>query len=198
MPLPFSSNRAKRLGRNLRESPPISDADGEDLRAFLTAYDDALDSTSQRIREALDRRTAPRLKTNRSIIEKLQRETHLALDRIQDIAGLRIVLADDEDRSTQDEVRDAILAMFSKSSRFANLPEVVDRRQNPSYGYRAVHVIIEVDKLPVEVQIRTSLQHGWAEFYEKLGDVCAARFAMVAILGQPPPVQTRRGRTRRQ
>lgn len=172
MPLPFSSNKARRLGRNLRDSTSISEADGEDLQAFLTAYDEALDTAARRIREATNRRPAPRLKTNRSIIEKLQRERHLALDRIQDIAGLRIVLADDEDRATQDEVRDAILGIFPSSSRFDSLPDVVDRRLNPSHGYRAVHVIVEIDRLPVEIQIRTSLQHGWAEFYEKLGDVC--------------------------
>jgi ppGpp synthetase/RelA/SpoT-type nucleotidyltranferase len=53
---------------------------------------------------------------------------------------------------------------------FAAECSVVDRRKNPSYGYRAVHVIVEVSKKPVEVQIRTSLQDLWAELSEKRAD----------------------------
>lgn len=48
---------------------------------------------------------------------------------------------------------------------------VVDRRSAPSYGYRAVHVIVEVDGRFVEIQVRTALQHTWAETSEKLSDV---------------------------
>lgn len=48
---------------------------------------------------------------------------------------------------------------------------VADRRAQPSHGYRAVHVIAKVSGLPVEIQVRTSLQHLWAELSEKLSDV---------------------------
>src|SRR5260221_7570211 len=44
-------------------------------------------------------------------------------------------------------------------------------RHNPHSGYRAVHVIVESDGFPVEVQIRTQLQHMWAEAFEKLAGV---------------------------
>jgi ppGpp synthetase/RelA/SpoT-type nucleotidyltranferase len=33
-----------------------------------------------------------------------------------------------------------------------------------------VHVIVSVDELPVEVQIRTKAQHLWAEVFERLAD----------------------------
>jgi ppGpp synthetase/RelA/SpoT-type nucleotidyltranferase len=49
--------------------------------------------------------------------------------------------------------------------------EVQDRRIRPSYGYRAVHVIVTVEAKPVEIQIRTELQHNWALVTEKLADV---------------------------
>ncbi|MGP6158872.1 MAG: hypothetical protein ACLPYS_15430, partial [Vulcanimicrobiaceae bacterium] len=35
------------------------------------------------------------------------------------------------------------------------------------FGYRAVHLIIR-DELPIEVQVRTKLQHSWAEMIEDM------------------------------
>lgn len=48
--------------------------------------------------------------------------------------------------------------------------DVVDRRLAPTQGYRAVHVVVCVDQLPVEVQVRTAWQHQWAESFEKIAD----------------------------
>jgi len=45
-----------------------------------------------------------------------------------------------------------------------------DRRLEPNHGYRAVHLIVEVENYPVEIQVRTALQHSWAEAFEKLAD----------------------------
>jgi len=47
----------------------------------------------------------------------------------------------------------------------------LDRRDIPSHGYRAVHIIAVISGKPVEVQVRTSLQHLWAEVSEKSSDV---------------------------
>ena len=48
---------------------------------------------------------------------------------------------------------------------------IVDRRLNPSHGYRGVHTIILVNGKSIEIQVRSSLQHLWAEFSEKLADI---------------------------
>jgi ppGpp synthetase/RelA/SpoT-type nucleotidyltranferase len=48
---------------------------------------------------------------------------------------------------------------------------VVDRRTNPNYGYRAVHVIVKLKGVYVEVQVRSALQHLWAELSEKFSDL---------------------------
>ena len=48
---------------------------------------------------------------------------------------------------------------------------IMDRRQQPSHGYRAVHVIVHYGGKMVEIQIRTVLQHFWAERSEKFSDV---------------------------
>jgi Region found in RelA / SpoT proteins len=47
---------------------------------------------------------------------------------------------------------------------------LLDRRTDHSFGYRAVHVVAYVSRLPVEIQVRTDLQHRWAEVVERLAD----------------------------
>jgi hypothetical protein len=49
-------------------------------------------------------------------------------------------------------------------------PVVKDRREIPSHGYRAVHVIVFPEDIPVEIQIRTAFQDRWAQATESLGD----------------------------
>jgi ppGpp synthetase/RelA/SpoT-type nucleotidyltranferase len=80
---------------------------------------------------------------------------------MQDIAGCRVIV---DSTAAQDKVVDDIRAAFPGS-------EIYDRRKRPSHGYRAVHVIVKIDGVAVEVQVRTVLQHGWAELSEKLSDV---------------------------
>jgi ppGpp synthetase/RelA/SpoT-type nucleotidyltranferase len=48
---------------------------------------------------------------------------------------------------------------------------VIDRREKPSYGYRAVHIVVEVSGKTVEIQVRTTFQHIWAEISEKYADL---------------------------
>ena len=51
------------------------------------------------------------------------------------------------------------------------ITSVVDRREQPSHGYRAVHVLVQEAGKIVEIQVRTSLQQLWAELSEKASDV---------------------------
>jgi hypothetical protein len=46
----------------------------------------------------------------------------------------------------------------------------VDRRTEPSHGYRAVHVIVKLQGRLVELQVRTRLQDSWAQAMERLAD----------------------------
>jgi putative GTP pyrophosphokinase len=99
-------------------------------------------------------------KSTPSIIAKLQRERTLRLSQMQDIAGCRIIV---DYLSEQNE-------LIRRLTRKAAESTVDDRRQKPSHGYRAVHVILSLDDLPYEVQVRTEAQDLWAQLVEKLSD----------------------------
>lgn len=81
---------------------------------------------------------------------------------MQDIAGVRIVA--DMDRVEQDAMVDRIRVLFDGS-------KVIDRRLTPSHGYRAVHVIVSTGGHLVEIQVRTELQHLWAQAVERVADM---------------------------
>lgn len=90
-------------------------------------------------------------------------ETRVA--SIHDLAGARIVI--DGTLRDQDATRDSIVEAFATCSK---PPIVKDRRETPSHGYRAVHVIVFPENIPVEIQIRTPDQDRWAQATEVLGD----------------------------
>ena len=83
----------------------------------------------------------------------------MRLSQMQDIAGCRVIVAD---TLVQDAVVGQIATLFSST--------IMDRRQKPSHGYRAVHVVVRPRRRPIEIQVRTVLQHLWAEFSEKSAD----------------------------
>ena len=104
--------------------------------------------------------TKRRTKTTQSIVDKLHRES-IRLTQIQDIAGCRIVAKNIAD---QDKIIKKLGKLFDDI-------KIKDRREKPSYGYRAVHVIVFIEKKAMEIQVRTELQHLWAELSEKLADI---------------------------
>ena len=79
---------------------------------------------------------------------------------MQDIAGCRIVVADMENQNTL-AAKLSVLFIDAVTS---------DRRGKPSHGYRAIHIIVHHAGRTVEIQVRTQLQHLWAEHSEKLAD----------------------------
>jgi len=102
-----------------------------------------------------------RLKTVQTIVDKLRREPHMALSRMQDIAGVRIV--EEMNRAEQTVLASDVLAAVGGG-------KLVDRRTRPRFGYRAVHLTVRRDQRSVEIQIRTRMQDQWAQIVERLGD----------------------------
>jgi putative GTP pyrophosphokinase len=156
----LSKTQIDRLGERLKKGSP-SEADLRLLDEYRLSFGDAYNAIIRTIREKLQLEPTGRPdKTPSSIVEKLRRES-IRLSQIQDIAGCRVIVPD---VFTQDHTTAKLRDTFPES-------RVMDRRKNPSYGYRAVHVIVMTQGASVEIQVRTALQDLWAELSEKLSDV---------------------------
>lgn len=159
----LTKSQVDRLGERLRKGD-ITDDDLRLLDSYRRSYTEAYETVVGLIQSQIGLEPSGRpAKTNTMIIEKLRRQS-IRLSQIQDIAGCRIVVPD---LLTQDEAVERLKMLFDNI-------EVDDRRERPSHGYRAVHVIVKNSGKLIEVQVRTSLQHLWAEVSEKLSGVVDA------------------------
>lgn len=101
-----------------------------------------------------------RLKTPAAILAKLWRSS-TRLSQMQDIAGARIVVPT---LQMQDVVVRAITrALYPRFTRLDDQREASD-----TFGYRAVHIIVDVGRLFGEIQVRTAAQDQWAQLVESL------------------------------
>ena len=155
----MTKSQINRLGNRLRENPSDQNliTQLQDLRAL---YEPQMATAQRLIREHLGLQSTARLKTVNTIIEKLQRErTRLA--EMHDIAGLRVV--QDMTLGQQTSMSQRLVELFPAA-------KVIDRRETPNNGYRALHVIVRVEGRLVEIQLRTLLQDLWAQAMERLAD----------------------------
>lgn len=166
MALPLTKSAMEALGKRLvKRSPPASE-DFKSLQELLLSFDEPLAIAVDLVRERLGYEPTFRIKTTGVILDKLHRQDGSILKSMQDLAGMRIV--SDCNRHQQDRIVNKLMQLFAEFG--PPSPKLVDRRTNPSHGYRAVHVIVYVDGAPVEIQVRTKLQHEWADLFEKLAD----------------------------
>lgn len=158
-PSELSKNQIDRLGDRLRKGD-IGEDDLRLLDGYRLSFTDAYEDVVWQIVHELGLEPTGRSgKSTTSIIDKLRRES-IRLSQMQDIAGCRIIV---NDIAVQDKLIAQLENLFKRAF-------IVDRREHPSHGYRAVHVIVDNRGKLIEVQVRTSPQHRWAEFSEKLSD----------------------------
>lgn len=156
----LSKTQVDKLGDRLRKGD-ITEADLRLLAEYRGSFSSAYEFIVTAIRNELELEPTGRpAKSTTAISEKLLRES-IRLSQVQDIAGCRLVVYGIEE---QNETVISLQKLFQRAT-------VVDRRKNPSHGYRAVHLIVRHERKPVEIQVRTSLQHLWAELSEKIADV---------------------------
>jgi putative GTP pyrophosphokinase len=156
----ISKSKIDRLGDRLRKGNTTDDdlrLLDEYRRSFTYAYDTVVGRIRQNLKIEPTGRPA---KSTTSISEKLRRES-IRLTQVQDISGCRLIVPE---IAAQEKLVASLVEIFSEST-------VIDRREKPSHGYRAVHIIVWITQKAVEIQVRTALQQGWAELSEKLSDL---------------------------
>ena len=127
-----SKTQIDRLGDRLKRGA-LQKSDLILLDGYRRSFGSAYESVVQTIRDAIDLEPSGRpAKSTNSLTEKLKRES-IRLTQVQDIAGCRVVVPDVPE---QDHVVDSLVKVFSGA-------RVTDRREKPSYGYRAVDVVVE-------------------------------------------------------
>lgn len=176
----FTKGQVDRLGDRLRASPTLSESELDELQELRREYDAALAIALNRIADQLPQlHPTSRLKTVQTLVAKLRREPTMNLSQVQDIAGIRVVesfsLAD------QDRIARKIASLFDQAKE-------IDRRARPSFGYRALHLVVRLESKNVEVQIRTALQDRWAQILERLADYWGRQIRY----GDPPDDPTGR------
>ena len=155
----LTKTEVDRLGERLK-ADDVGEADLRSLDEYRWSFGDALDSIVERIERAVQLTpTQRRAKTTQSIRLKLGRES-IRLSQMQDIAGCRLVVPDEVQ---QDSVVQLLQHLFPDAT-------VVDRRERPRYGYRAVHLIVRQSGKRVEIQVRSFLQDKWAALAEKFSE----------------------------
>lgn len=170
--MPLDRSTIDALGRRLERAKAPAQADLDELAILQNGYLPSLEIVTGRLRDLLGSppsyegtslTATSRLKTVATIVEKLRNhETKLSLMR--DIVGVRIVGG--LNRAAQNRLVALVASTFAVGE-----SGIIDRRRTPRHGYRAVHVVPRVDERPVEIQIRTGLQHTWANGMERFADV---------------------------
>lgn len=156
----WTRTQIDKLGDRIRKSAIVSDDDRAQLREILATHLAPMEFVQETLQTRLGLVVRARPKTEKSTIEKLRRNPRLST--IQDLAGVRIILAERDP---------ACAAVVARRARSLLEGRYQDRRSHPSHGYRALHLAVQHDGCWIEVQIRTRLQHRWAEIFEKLADV---------------------------
>lgn len=163
----YTGGDIKRLGVRLRNSrgKHISDKDLDLLQAHRLSFTDPLFKVFKELTQykTTVERTAIiafRLKRISTIINKSIRKPKMQLNRMWDIAGIRIIFRNENSVWRMLEIL---------KSNYQIRGEVRDRFTNPKkIGYKALHVYITEPKSGkvIEVQLRTLETHNWATLVE--------------------------------
>lgn len=107
---------------------------------------------------------AQRVKRKPQIVRKLRRLS-VRLTQLQDIGGCRIIV---ENNENVDQLISFIRDNVTKICGFS-LRRVTDYREKgrDQTGYRSAHLLLERDGRSLELQIRSRIQHYWAESIER-------------------------------
>lgn len=168
-----SKSRLDIAGRSLARSEFSSDDAWLEAELLLDDYRAAhltpLTETTAQLQQWLEARgdhyyLAQRLKRKPQILRKLARLS-VRLSQLQDIGGLRVIVPDTRD---VDALYRYIKARMVSSDDILEVG-IKDYRERgrDRTGYRALHVILQRSGFKLELQVRSQIQHAWAENIER-------------------------------
>ena len=105
---------------------------------------------------------AQRLKQPPRIIDKLCRKPTMRLSQMEDVGGCRAILPS---LTTVYKVADRV-----RLTGHVLYEDDANNTERPT-GYRALHIVTDYDGRRIEMQLRTTRQHEWAEHVEELDDM---------------------------
>src|SRR6266545_4110963 len=105
----LSRSQIDQLGRRLRKTNPTTVEDLRLLEQVRILYEDSLTAVITVLTD-LGLEPGSRMKTTGTIIEKLRRSPTMALSRMQDVAGARVVA--EMNREEQDRLVERIVRRF--------------------------------------------------------------------------------------
>lgn len=156
---------AKDEFRNVEDLVELEDAFDEYRKSHL----EPLSETTLELQAWLneyghDYYIAQRLKRKPQIIRKLNRLS-VRLTQLQDIGGCRIIV---EKNELVDQLVQFLKEKIEQKGEL-RLTRITDYREKGRdiTGYRSVHLILERDGKKLELQIRSRIQHYWAESIER-------------------------------
>lgn len=103
-----------------------------------------------------------RLKRVPTILDKLSRLPTMKVTRMEDIGGCRAILP-----GGRTEIEGVLRRMEKNRWTIRRFRDYISKPKET--GYRAIHVVVERDERPIEIQLRTTRQHAWAASVERVG-----------------------------
>lgn len=202
-PRPLGTKALQRLGARLASRDALSPDEQLLYEAFIGDAKDRVVATQAHLDRLLPLYASVilrlegadvvgRIKTRSTLADKLERTPQEKLPSIHDVAGIRIVAG--FSTTEQRSVVNLLKSEFSDKVDCSREAIVVNRLDTPMHGYRALHLITWPGGRPVEIQVRTQLQHAWAQTMEVLGD----RWGREARYGLPVKGGTARQQKERQ
>ncbi|MEY4873679.1 MAG: hypothetical protein RJB41_381 [Actinomycetota bacterium] len=161
MEKPLSNGEIRRLGRAMKLGPLVNSEQEalRELRKFWTYQITELELSIRSYLSGIEHEFSFRVKNLNTILQKMDRTT-VHLDDMRDVVGFRVII--DGDLNFQE-----LIVNLLESHLVGNKPHRINRLHKPMFGYRAIHLEVQFQGGPVEIQIRTTLQHQWAMLSER-------------------------------
>lgn len=162
----YTISKINKIGVKIKDSITLNSDEQEVFNYFRQTHELIFEEFYKKIKLPNKYIVVTRLKRMESIIDKLQRPNSSKLSRIDDIAGIRIIVNNFTEIYEISELLEKLLINHNCQLKYDK--DYV--KSSKKDGYRSLHKIFtfnyENKNLNFEIQIRTKLQHLWSTTVE--------------------------------